>query len=42
MVAQFIATLSLLYLCEKIDRTPGEWVGMRWWEQAGIDLVGAR
>ena len=41
-VAQFIATQMLLYLCEETERTPGVWVGMRWWEQAGLDMTGAR
>ena len=29
-------------LCEATKRTPGARVGMRWWEQASIDLAGAR
>ena len=41
-VEQFIATQSLLDLCEETDRTPGARIMMRWWEQAGIDLSGAR
>ena len=41
-VAQYIATRSLLDLCEGSERDPGAWVGMRWWEQAGIDLAGAQ
>ena len=28
--AQYIATLSLLDVCEDTDRTPGTRVGMRW------------
>ena len=41
-VAQYIATRSLLDLCEGLERAPGARVGMRWWEQAGLDLAGAR
>ena len=41
-VTQFIATRSLLYLCEATYRTSGERVGMRWWDQASINLAGAR
>ena len=41
-VAQYIATQSLLVLCEEMERTPGAGVGMRWWEQADIDLMGLR
>ena len=40
--AQYIATRSLLYLCEGSERVPGAQVGMRWWEQEVIDLAGAR
>ena len=42
MVAQYIATRSLLDLCEGSERAPGEQVGMRWWQQVGIDLEGDR
>ena len=41
-VAQYIATRSLLYLCEGSERDTGARVGVQWWEQVGIDLVGAR
>ena len=41
-VAQYIATRSMLDLCEGSERDRGERVGMRWWEQAGIYLAGAR
>ena len=40
--AQFIATRSILDLCKDTYRTPGGQVGVRWWKQAGIDLIGAR
>ena len=41
-VAQYITTRSLLDLCEGSERALGARVGMRWWEQAGFNLVGAR
>ena len=42
MVAQYIDTQYLLDLCEATERAPGVWVGMRWWGQAYINLVGSR
>ena len=42
MVTQFIATWSLLDLCEVTERKTGARVVMRWWEHAVLDLVGAR
>ena len=39
-VAYYIATRSLLDLCEGSERSPWARVGMWWWEQAGIDLSG--
>ena len=41
-VAKFIVMLSIMGMCEETDRTPGARVGMRCWEQADIDLTGAR
>ena len=41
-VAQFIATRSILDLCEKVNKRPGARVSRRWWEQTGIDWKGAR
>ena len=41
-VAHYIDTQSLLELCEGSERATGSRVGMRWWEQAGLDLVGAQ
>ena len=41
-VTQYIATQSLLDLCEGSERAPGARVVMWWWEQVGIDLAGAR
>ena len=40
-VAQYIATLPILELCERATRRPGARVSQRWCEQAGIDLEGA-
>ena len=39
---QYIATQSILGLCEATERKQGEWVGIRWWEQEGIDMTGAK
>ena len=41
-VAQYIATLPILNLCELFDRSPGEGVSWRWWEQGGLYLEGAK
>ena len=41
-VVQFISTLSLLYLCEGLERPLGAQVGMRWWEQVIIDMAGSQ
>ena len=41
-VVQYIATQSLMDLCEATERNKGAQVGMWWWEQAVIYLVGAR
>ena len=41
-VTQYIDTRSLLDLCEGLERAPGARVGMRWWEQEGLDLAGVR
>ena len=32
----------ILDLCEAEERIWGEKVGMRWWEQVGLELEGAR
>ena len=37
-VVQYIATRTIMYLCEQATRRPGARVSWRWWEQAGIDL----
>ena len=41
-VAKYIATKLLLDLCEGSERDHGAEVGIWWWEQAIIDLVGAQ
>ena len=41
-VAQYIDTQSLLDLCEGSERALSARVGMRWWEQEGINMAGAR
>ena len=41
MVAQYIATRPILYLCERSVWRSGSWVYQRWWEQEGLDLEGA-
>ena len=41
-VAQYVATRPILDLCERYDQRPGARVYQRWWEQAGIDLEGAK
>ena len=41
-VAHFIAIRSMMELCEETEITPGAQVGMRWWEQAGIDVTRGR
>ena len=41
-VAQYIVTRPILDLCEQAIRRPGARVSRRWWDQAGIDLEGAK
>ena len=41
MVARYIATRSLLDLCEGSEGAPGARVGMRWWGRELIYLTGA-
>ena len=41
-VAQFIATIPILGLCEVAERRRGARVPRRWWEQTGIDWKLAR
>ena len=40
--AQYIATRPILNLCEQSARRPRARVSWRWWEQAGLDLEGAK
>ena len=42
MVAQYIATWPILYLCERSTRRLGARVSWRWWEQYGLDLEGEK
>ena len=39
---QYIAMRPIPDLCEAAERKRGARVGMRWREQAGLDLAGAR
>ena len=41
-VVQYIATRSLLDLCEGSERAPGAQVSMRWWEQEVIYMAGVQ
>ena len=42
MVAQYIKTHSIMYLCMEADRHPGERVSKRWYEQGSLNLAGAK
>ena len=41
-VAQYIATRTVMGLCERATRRPGSMMSWRWWEQDRIDLEGAK
>ena len=41
-VAQYIATRSIMDLCERTVRRLGGWIARRWWEQEGINIAGER
>ena len=41
-VVQYIATRSILDLCERSTQRPGVRASWRWWEQAGIYLYEAK
>ena len=41
-VAQYIATRTILYLCERSMQRAGERVSWRWWDRKGIDLKTAK
>ena len=36
MIAQYIATQPILYLCLEAERRPGLQVSVQWWEQEGL------
>ena len=40
--AQYIATRKIMDLCKMTERKGGWRVGMRWGEQAGLDLEGGK
>ena len=42
MAAQYIATQLILDLCERSAQRPEERLSMQQWEQAGLDLEGAK
>ena len=41
-VAQYIETQPIMDLCEQATQRPGERVSRWWWDQAGINLEGAK
>ena len=41
-VTQYIATRPIVDLCDQATWRPGARVYRRWWDQAGIDLEGAK
>ena len=42
MVAQYIATRTILDLCEETVRKPGAWFSRRWWDQYRLYLSDTR
>ena len=42
MVAKYVATRTILDLCERSVRMPIAWVSQRWWEKEELNLAGAR
>ena len=42
MIAQYIVTRPILYLCKRSVQRPTAWVYQRWWEQEGINLPGKK
>ena len=42
IVAQYIATMTIMNLCLAAKQRPGPRVEIRWWEQEGLDLEGMR
>ena len=41
-VAQYVATQTIMDLCERSTRRPGARVSRRWWEQDGLYMEGAK
>ena len=41
-IAQYITTRPIIDLYDRSDKRLGAKVSWRWWEQAGIDLEGAK
>ena len=41
-VVQYIATQTILDLCERSVQRPRDWVYWRWWEQEGLDIEGEK
>ena len=41
-VAQYIATRTILYLCERTTQRGGARVSRKWWDQKGIDWKTAK
>ena len=37
-VTQYIVTRTIVDLCKAVERNQGAGLGMRWWEQEGLDL----
>ena len=42
MVAKFIATRTIIYLCLAAEQRLGPMISMWWWEQDGLDMEGIR
>ena len=40
IVAQYIATMTIMNLCLAAKQRPGPRVEIRWWEQEGLDFEG--
>ena len=38
VLAQYIVTRPIMYLCEEVVCRTGTWVSKRWWEQWGLEL----
>ena len=42
MVAQYIATRPIMYLCLAVERKPGMRLSRRWWEKTAMYTMGIR